>query len=631
MSEGQLLICVPEGAGKQQLLNIERAVVGSCSNMEIKNVEYCYTVSEFKGMVDRGTISYYSLIFIVDRLDGGGGYIEYIPRTDGNKGRYIVMCPNDVAGGTGLQMLFSLGIYNAIFIKDMESSLERIISYPRTAEEAMVYYHINNTLDPTRFAGSGYGYYSPAEAFKEYDANNFNSEKENKKGEYVVKERELKGGITAARMITRVSKAYLGLTQMDADDELAAFLDEDVNLDVVHKKEDEIYEFPLDPDYVVMGVERLKQYYQTEGLALFQRFNNGRITKEEFSLDVERIIGRFGLKGEKAEEVFEGFLRETVSYGVLDRVIDEEGVSDIRLLNKDTVNVMYHGVWKKSNITFPSDDEYSKLIARICTKNRKSINVVSANTIYSDIDTNENAILRFAVSHESVETDRLRKMHIRKVDKYKKSANKLIAEGLMTEHQARFLATAAKSKKSIILCGGSGSGKTIVLNTLIEYLPSNICGIVVQEAEELFSKTHGNIEFQHCVSNVGESKVEHTLEELARQGLLKNSEMFCIGEIKGEEAASILSAANTGAMCLTTTHSNSCFEAITRIAQLAATNGAYTGDELVKRLARCVDYVVYLEKYQIKQIASVVGWNEEYQDVEYDLLTFPDVRDENIS
>lgn len=70
------------------------------------------------------------------------------------------------------------------------------------------------------------------------------------------------------------------------------------------------------------------------------------------------------------------------------------------------------------------------------------------------------------------------------------------------------------------------------MNALIEHIPHDKSGLVIQENEELFSNTHPDLMFQHIVSAHGEGKIKYDLKDLSRNGLLVDLDYFIIGEIR---------------------------------------------------------------------------------------------------
>lgn len=549
----------------------------------------------------------YDITIVIDEL---GENTQYIPFLEGFRHRFpqmkfLIVVPDGRRGSSCMSDLLLKGHYNAIFQKDVTpANVREIVLSPRTREQAAHYYEVPL---PDMENGTGVVKYGAGGAVVESH----------------VTVRKLKNGVTVTRMCAADVKRTEDKGKNDED--AFSYLDnEHLGMDKVSNSRMELYEFPLEAEFIEEYREKLNKYYRGDGLMDFQAYDNGKLTDEEFELNVKKQMAKFPLSLQQKNDVMESFIRSTKSYGKLDVVLDTEEVSDIRLIDKDTVNVQIKGVWYRTNINFRTNDEYEFFVRRLCTKNKMSLNQVSAQIIFSDIDTNPNARLRFSVTAGFLNTNRLSSAHIRKINKIKKLFDVLIKEGMITPKQAGFLINAIRKGKSMIICGGSGSGKTVLLNALIEYTDDNVCGACVQEAEELFSDKKKNMEFTHSISNKGEGKVEHTLAEIATAALLKNASLFIIGEIKGKEARDFFTASNTGAQSLCTTHALSVFEALPRIADLAKYAGDYTQEDLLKMLSRGIDVVVHMDRYKVQAIAGVVGWREDRKDVEYDVYSFED-------
>lgn len=545
----------------------------------------------------------YDITVILDEL---GEFTVYLPFMDGFRHRYpsmkvIVIVPDYRQGGEEMRQLLVRGYYNALFQSSISPlQLRRLAQSDRTPEEAATYYGVEFSTDE-------YGLIRYGEDKKEEKSN--------------IRVRLLGNGVKITRMFAGDVKRVAD--EKMSDEDAFSFLNTDsYGMDKISNSEMKLYEFPLEEDWMEEYRERLNSYYRKDGLMDFQAFDNGQMSEEEFTADVHKRLAKTGLTTAQKYDVTESFIRSVRSYGKLDVVLDTEDVSDIRLMDKDTVNVQMKGEWYATNIKFRTPEEFEYYVRRLCTKNRVSLNQVQAQLIFSDIDTNENARLRFAVTSGLLNSNRISTAHIRKINKRKKLFDTLIKEGMLTPKEAGFLISAMRNKKSIAIGGGSGSGKTVLLNALIEYADDNICGACVQEAEEIFSDTKKNMEFSHSISNKGEGKVEHTLAEIATAALLKNASLFIIGEIKGKEARDFFTASNTGAQCMCTTHALSVFEILPRIADLAKYAGDYTQEDLLKMLSRGIDMVVHMEKYRVNTIGSVVGWDEERKDVEYDIYDF---------
>ena len=598
----RILVGVPRECPPHVKVQFEGLLRNSINTVEyvefVDNVDHYFTA-----MV--GSKVPYDIAVLFDEL---GENTQYVPFLEGFKHRFpsmktIIVVPDGRKGSIPMGELLGKGQYNALFQKDLTvGNMKELLLSGRDAEKAANYYEVSFN------SGSG-----------STDIVAYGSEQDEKNSRISV--RTLKNGVKITRMYSQDAKRVYDKESRDEED--FEYLDsEHMGMDRVSNSRMPLYEFPLEADYIENYREKLNAYYRREGLMDFQAYDNGKMTDEEFELGVKKQMAKFPLSLEQKNNVMESFIRSTKSYGKLDVVLNTKDVSDIRLINKDNINVQIKGVWYKTNISFKTDQEYEFFIKRLCTKNKMSLNQVQAQIIFSDIDTNENVRLRFAVTSGMLNTNRLSSAHIRTISKIKKLFDVLIKEGMLTAKQAGFLINAARKGKSFIICGGSGSGKTVLTNALIEYLDDNICGSCVQEAEELFSETKNNIEFTHSISNKGEGKVEHSLADIATQALLKNASLFIIGEIKGKEARDFFTAANTGAQSICTTHTLSVFEALPRIADLAKYAGDYSQEDLLKMLSRSIDIIVHMSHYKVKSIASVVGWDEDVKDVQYDIYDF---------
>ena len=609
-----------DGITKDVVEGFKRGVRASiASRGQLGEIKVVYDTVEFFALLMGSAGSQYNLCILLDEL-GGDSYTSLLGniKSKNPQMREIIIVPNDYKGGYNLASLLSKGIYNVLFQCDVNTVnlWERIVS-TRTKEDALWYCRLNE--------GQLYGGDVTSKENEVMVTGNQLKKREEEREEAEEKKQKhtktrVVNGVTIHRMLG--GEAALDNLFGSSDERDLAFKKGGKSFDIDNIEEEALldYEFELEPEWIEEYKERLKIYFTKEGMAIFQSFENGRLTNVEFKGMVLNLLPKNGsLTEEQKEAIADSFIRDTTSYGKLDVLLNHPDVSDIVLRSKDVVTVQMRGVWYRSNIKFKNNDEYAYFVGRICTKNHVSMNKVQAQVIFSDIDTNPNARLRFIASDASLNTDRLTSMHIRKIDKIKKPTTQLIKEGLFTVDQIGFLINAVRNGLSIIIVGGSGSGKTVLTNELLKHYSKSIRGVFVQEAEEAHADDHPNIEFMHTVSAKGEGKVEHTLVELATTALLKNVKIFGIGEIKGKESRDFFSAANTGAQVICTTHAQNAFEGIPRLADLAKYGADYSQEDLLKMFSRCIDVVVYMERYNIKTVARVVGWDSEAKDILYDV------------
>ena len=206
-------------------------------------------------------------------------------------------------------------------------------------------------------------------------------------------------------------------------------------------------------------------------------------------------------------------------------------------------------------------------------------------------------------------------MHIRKIPKRKMTEQELIKLGFFDEKTVEYLKKRVIEGGGFLLAGKGGSGKTTFINWLIEQLPEDVSGLVIQENEELFS-SHPDIAFEHTVQNRGEGKIEYNLGDLARNGLLTDIDYFIIGEIKGAEAIYLLNAVYTGAKGWATVHGASAKEAMKKLVDYIKYNSDYSQEEALQMLVH-LDTIVFMDGFKVKEIAEVVGYDEDAKDLIY--------------
>ena len=163
------------------------------------------------------------------------------------------------------------------------------------------------------------------------------------------------------------------------------------------------------------------------------------------------------------------------------------------------------------------------------------------------------------------------------------------------------------------------------MNWLIDRIPEDASGLVCQENEELFSDTHPDLAFQHTVTNRGEGKIEYTLQDICRNGLLMDIDYFVIGEIKGAEALYLLNAVYTGAKGWATVHGASAEEAMKKLVDYIKYNSDYKQEDALQMLKH-LDTVIFMKDFKVTEIAEVVGWDEEKKDLIYKKIFDKEIR-----
>lgn len=343
---------------------------------------------------------------------------------------------------------------------------------------------------------------------------------------------------------------------------------------------------------------------------IYLRVQKKTLLKDEYLKDIRKRAEIEELSEEEIEDVL--FLVEKAlwGFGVLDYLINEDDtVSDIRLIDKDTVRVKRLGQREDTNISFASDEEYRKYIEFITSRNAVNLSMNNGVQVFTDKDNSPTNILRFSICADFLNTNDQPSLLIRKIPKIKKDFEKLISENFITEKQVEYLSSLWEEGESILVCGPNGSGKTTFINALLEKTNKKRSCVVMQESEELFCHNHPEMIFRKILPERNNSTIYYDLKSLGRIALMESFDTMVIGEIKGKEAANLAYATYTGSQCLTSVHSNSAAEGYDKLIDYALEEEKNrTRGHFAKQL-KSLTTAVYVENYKIKEILHLKNYD----------------------
>jgi pilus assembly protein CpaF len=276
----------------------------------------------------------------------------------------------------------------------------------------------------------------------------------------------------------------------------------------------------------------------------------------------ERIpaeINRDALVGEMVDEA--------LGLGPLENFLADPSVSEIMVVDPDSIYVEQKGKLTLSKARFTDDSRVRAVIERIVTPLGRRIDESSpiVDARLSD-GSRVNAVIRPLALRGSAIT-------IRKFSRTPLTLENLIKFGALTEQMGRFLTRCVVAKRNIVISGGTGSGKTTLLNVLSGAIPSDERVVTIEDAAELQLKQPHVVSLETRPANM-EGKGEYTIRDLVKNALRMRPDRIVVGECRGGEALDMLQAMNTGHDgSLTTTHANSPREALARLETLVLMAG----------------------------------------------------------
>jgi pilus assembly protein CpaF len=196
---------------------------------------------------------------------------------------------------------------------------------------------------------------------------------------------------------------------------------------------------------------------------------------------------------------------------------------------------------------------------------------------------------------------------IRKFNTRSFTIDDLIRIGTITEPIAALLQTAIIERKNILISGGTGTGKTTLLNILADFIPEEDRLLVIEDTAEIHIRKPNLVRFE-ARRQQGPKIPAVTIRDLLKASLRHRPERTILGEIRGEEAFDLLQALNTGhSGSLSTIHANSAAQALSRFANCVLQSGIELPYRAIKaNIADSIHLLVHIERRHARRYVNEI-------------------------
>src|SRR5579859_7583357 len=193
----------------------------------------------------------------------------------------------------------------------------------------------------------------------------------------------------------------------------------------------------------------------------------------------------------------------------------------------------------------------------------------------------------------------------------------LIRIGTITEEMAAYLQAAIAGRKNILISGGTGTGKTTLLNILADFIPDDDRLLVIEDTAEIHIRKPNLVRFE-ARRQQGPKVPAVTIRDLLKASLRHRPERTILGEIRGEEAFDLLQALNTGhSGSLSTIHANSASQALSRLASCVLQSGIELPYKAIKAsIADSINLLIHIERRHAQRYINEVLAIESYSPTE---------------
>lgn len=373
--------------------------------------------------------------------------------------------------------------------------------------------------------------------------------------------------------------------------------------------------------------EALNGLKERASQALFERLGS-RITdsslqeaelhqfvKDELKLVVEEE--QVPLTHAERQRLIGEIVDDVLGHGPIQRYLDDPRITEVMVNRFDRIYVESDGILQRTESKFSSEDALRRVIERIVTRVGRRIDESSPLVDARLPDGSRvNAIIPpLAVDGPS--------LTIRKFGHEALTVQKLVGLGSMSPEMADLLQACVLARMNIIVSGGTGTGKTTMLNVLSSFIPATERIVTIEDAVELQLQQDHVVRLESRPSNI-EGRGEVSIRELVRNSLRMRPDRIVVGEVRGGEALDMLQAMNTGHDgSISTVHANSPRDAIARLETLVLMAGLDLPLRAIReQVSSAVNLIVHISR--LRDGSRRVTHVTEVQGMEGDIVTLQD-------
>jgi len=343
-------------------------------------------------------------------------------------------------------------------------------------------------------------------------------------------------------------------------------------------------------------------------LEALHRLNATEIRPEINTL-VERLLTEQKVLFNESEKqaLVDEIVDELIGLGPLEPLMRDPSVTDILCNSYRNIYVERRGKLERTNSRFVSDIHMMTIIDRIVSRVGRRID---ESTPMVDARLPDGSRVNAIIPPLAIDGPTL---SIRRFSVDPLRMENLIEFKSITPQIAKFLAGCVKAKLNIMISGGTGTGKTTMLNILSSYIPNHERIVTIEDAAELQLQQDHVVRLETRPPNI-EGSGQVTQRDLVRNSLRMRPDRIIIGEVRGAEAFDMLQAMNTGHEgSLTTIHSNSPRDSLIRLESMILMTGVELPESAMRfMVSSALDLILQIVRFsdgsrRVTAVSEVVG------------------------
>ena len=345
-----------------------------------------------------------------------------------------------------------------------------------------------------------------------------------------------------------------------------------------------------------LGRRNLFGLKESEISAVISEFAERTLATEAVPLNVEE-------RRRLAEELTD----EAMGLGPLAPLLADPSVTDILVNSVDKVFVERFGRIERSPVRFRDNEQILRIIERIAAGVGRHID---SATPMVDLRLPDGSRVNATLPPVTLDGPTI---SIRRFGRRRLRQSDLIELGMMTEGMRRFLAFAIAQRANILISGGTGAGKSTLLGALAESIPAHERIITIEDTAELRMDQEHVVRMETRNANIeGRGRIE--IKDLVINSLRMRPDRIIVGEVRSEEALSMLQAMNTGHDgSMTTIHANSPRDALSRLETMVLMGGVDLPSRAIReQITSAIQILVHVRRGEdgirrVENIAEITG------------------------
>lgn len=328
--------------------------------------------------------------------------------------------------------------------------------------------------------------------------------------------------------------------------------------------------------------------------------------------EIDASIEGYDLQDQERNYLYNLIDNEINGYGPISELLKDKDITEIMVNGTDEIYIELNGqIIKDDSVSFINDDHIIRTIQRMIQPLGRTIDTSNPMVDARLQDGSRlNAVIPPLSLKGPVLTIRKFKPELANIDDF-------LRNGTLTPYMARFLEACVQAKLNIIICGGTGGGKTTLLNVLSSFISHDERIITIEDAAELKLEQEHVISLETRLTNY-EGQGEVTIRDLVINSLRMRPDRIIVGEVRGKEAFDMLQAMNTGHNgSLTTMHANSPTDALNRLETMILMAGMEIPIKALREyIENAIDIVIHIQRLsdgrrKITSISEITGFKNE--------------------